>query len=228
MSKVRYPQLDERLQAAADLFTACETGADIGADHGRLSCYLLRENICNRMIVADISAASLSKARGLLERCGLASRAVFRVADGLFALDHPAQCIAVCGMGGRLMAGILRAGKEKLQGAALVLSCHTEIPLVRKAIVEIGYHLAAERLVRCGGRFYIIMRAEPGTNQYSEKEIYLGPLLMRDCPPLWQDYLQWRKGVVGCERGHQTQLGWIMEELANEATDGKSGTGLAE
>ena len=28
---MRYPQLDERLIAAAELFSACEIGADIGA-----------------------------------------------------------------------------------------------------------------------------------------------------------------------------------------------------
>ena len=60
------PQLDARLQAVAALFTPCETGADIGADHGKLSCYLLAHNICKKMIVTDISAGSLSKAKQLL------------------------------------------------------------------------------------------------------------------------------------------------------------------
>ena len=92
---MRYPQLDERLQAAADLFSACDLGADIGADHGRLSCHLLHTNTCQRMIVADISDESLQKARNLLSLHCLDSRVEYRVADGLKALEgHKINCAA--------------------------------------------------------------------------------------------------------------------------------------
>lgn len=35
------PHMDERLKAVMSLVPACDTAADIGADHGRLSCNLL-------------------------------------------------------------------------------------------------------------------------------------------------------------------------------------------
>ena len=218
---MRLPSLDERLQAAADLFTACDTGADIGADHGRLSCYLLHHQICGQMIVADISADSLAKAQRLLKLHGLFNRADFRAADGLDALKNKrAQCIAICGMGGRLMSRILLNGKSRLQGADLVLSSHTEIPLVRSAICEIGYHIHQEKLVRAKGRYYVVMKAVPGPQTYTEKELYLGPILMRQQPELWQPYLLWREGVVACEQEHDMQLRWIREEICNGNIDG--------
>ena len=219
MNNVRTPQLDERLQAAADLFAACGTGADIGADHGRLSCYLLAHDQCRRMIVADISADSLAKARRLLTLHHLEDRADFRVADGLAALHENVDCVAICGMGGRVMADILERGQQRLHGAALVLSCHTEIPLLRAALVRLGYHLCAERLVRAKGRFYIVLRAEPGQACYTEKELYLGPVLLREKPALWHSYLHWREGVVSCEQGHEKQLQWIREEMQHEPAD---------
>ena len=218
---MRLPSLDERLQAAADLFTACDTGADIGADHGRLSCYLLNKQICSRMIVADISGESLAKAKRLLDLHSLSERAVFRVADGFDALaGSQIQCAAICGMGGRVMAGILKKGTAQLKGADLVLSCHTEIPLVRAAVCKIGYRIDQEKLVRAKGRYYVIMKAVPGKIQYTEKEIYLGPVLMRQKPELWLSYLKWREGVVACEQGHDVQLQWIREELCNGNIEG--------
>ena len=217
---MRFPSLDERLQAAADLFTACDTGADIGADHGRLSCYLLHHQICQRMIVADISADSLSKAERLLSLHELSDRAFFRVADGLDALrEHPAQCVAICGMGGRLMSEILHRGKDMLKNADLILSCHTEIPLIRKTVTEINYSIQTERLVRAKGRYYVIMRAVPGASKYSEKELYLGPELLKGREAFWQSYLQWREGVVSCEKDHEKQLVWIREELKHGTID---------
>ena len=54
--------LDERLSLAAALYEPCEVGADIGTDHGLLPCHLLKENICQQMIFADVSAKALRHA----------------------------------------------------------------------------------------------------------------------------------------------------------------------
>lgn len=211
---MRYPQLDERLQAAADLFSACDLGADIGADHGRLSCHLLHTNKCREMIVSDISADSLQKARNLLSLHQLDNRVQFRVADGLEALnENTAACAAICGMGGALISKILLAGCDSLHEAALVICSHTDIPLVRQSLCRIGYHLAEERIVRAKGRFYIVLRAEKGEVAYSEKELYLGPCLLKKPDEMLMRYLTWREGVVSCEKGHERQLIWIREEI---------------
>ena len=74
--------------------------------------------------------------------------------------------------------------------------------------------IKSERIARAKGRFYVLMRAEPGNAHYTERELYLGPALLDNPPPLWQDYLRWREGVVACEAGHERQLAWIREELA--------------
>lgn len=95
-----------------------------------------------------------------------------------------------------------------------MLSSHTDIPLVRQTLMQIGYAITAERIARAKGRFYVLMRAEPGNAHYTERELYLGPALLDNPPPLWQDYLRWREGVVACEAGHERQLAWIREELA--------------
>lgn len=210
---MRMPKLDARLQAVAALFTPCDTGADIGADHGRLSCYLLAQNTCKRMIVTDISADSLSKAQQLLSRHGLENRAVFCVGDGFSPLPQTVECAVICGMGGRTMAGILNRAEGKLHKADLVLSSQTEIPLVRKTIQDIGYYVAAEKIAYDAGRYYIVMLAKHGHVQYQEKEIYLGPVLMKEKPEAWREYLNWRLGVVSQEQGHRKQLEWIREEL---------------
>ena len=138
--------LDDRLSRAAALFPACAYGADIGADHGRLSCYLLESGKCGRMCVADISESSLEKAKKLLTRRGLDDRADILIGDGLSVLPRPAQAIAILGMGGKTLSHILLSGKDRLCGAALILSAHTEIETVRRALVELGYRIEAEEI----------------------------------------------------------------------------------
>ena len=83
----RAPILDGRLSAAMALAGQPKLFADIGADHGRLSVVMLLADPKRRALVADVSAAALSKAQARISWMGLTDRAVFAVADGLDALD---------------------------------------------------------------------------------------------------------------------------------------------
>lgn len=210
---MRLPQLDDRLSKAAKLFPACAYGADIGADHGRLSCFLLANNRCARMCISDLSAPSLEKAKRLMALHGLAERADFAVGDGLQVLEQKADAIAVLGMGGKTIAHILQKGIHKIQGATLILSAHTEITALRRKITEIGYRLDAEDIARAGGRYYVIMRAVPGESAYSEPEMLLGPKLMETVPEEYLPYLKWRRDVLFCENTEEGRMNLkIVEE----------------
>ncbi len=218
---MRLPKLDERLLKAANMFPACAYGADIGADHGRLSCYLLA-NKCERMFVSDLSAPSLEKAKRLLRLHGFADRADFCVCDGLNGLEQQADAIAILGMGGKTIAQILQSGKETRQGATLIVSAHTELGILRHCISAIGYHIDEEQIAHAGGRYYIIIRALPGERSYTEKEMLIGPYLMEKGGEHFMDYLAWRRDVLKCENTEQGRrhLDMILEVM-QDAGDGK-------
>ncbi len=189
--------MDERLTLAASLYEPCDVGADIGTDHGLLPCYLMNHGICNRMILADISEKALQHARDQVRRQGLEDRARLICTDGLNAVDEKVGCISITGMGGQTMADIVLNGRERLQGAALVLSAHTDQELVRRAVQEIGYHLVAEKLCRVAGRFYLVWKALPGEEKLDEDAIALGtPMLLESENPLLEEYLARRTWVL--------------------------------
>lgn len=188
--------LDERLSLAASLYQPCQLGADIGTDHGLLPCYLLKQGICQRMIFADVSPKALLHAREQVQRQGLGEQARLVCADGLEALDVPCGCVSIMGMGGETLASILVKGADRLQGAVLVLSAHTDLHLVRQAVRDIGYHFVREELCRAAGRFYLIWRAEPGLAPMTDKDIRFGSLLHRPMTEQLQAYFRWRIAVL--------------------------------
>lgn len=210
----RFPELDDRLSRAAALFPACEYGADIGADHGRLSCFLLESGKAKRMCVADISADSLKKAETLLASRGLAERADFRVGDGLSVLERPAGAIAILGMGGHTLCGILENGRDQLRGAALILSAHTDMHLVRKTLMEMKYRIETEEIAYAANRFYCLLRAVPGKEALTEKQLCIGPRLMETVPAHYPEYLRWRIGLASKKQSDQgrQELVWLKEE----------------
>ena len=69
---------------------------------------------------------------------------------------------------------ILLSGKDRLQGASLVLSAHTDLPLIREAVHMVGYHLDREEPCFCAGRYYLVMRARPGARPVTQQEIRIG------------------------------------------------------
>ena len=197
-----------------ELVPPCAIAAEIGADHGIISAHLLSRGTCGRMVVSDISAASLLKARRLFASHGLKGRADFRVADGLEALDAPVEAVVIAGMGVRTITGILARGRGRLHGAALVLQTNTGVAGLRAWLAGNGFRVDAERLSREGRRFYIAMRATEGYAAYSEKELYLGPCLIKERPPLLREYLAWRRGCLLAARGGEhPAMKWIEEEM---------------
>ena len=213
-------QLDARLSLAYDLYDPCELAADIGTDHAHLPAALLQRGRCQRMILTDLSESALCNARNEMIRCRLMDRVSLRAGDGLAPLSEACGMISVTGMGGRTIRDILLEGKEKLQGASLVLSAHTDLPLIREAVQEIGYHLDREEPCFCAGRFYLVLRARPGAREMTPREIRLGGPLFESSSDQLIPYLSRRldvlldrlRGLESAETPDEEQIAQVRED----------------
>ena len=188
--------LDARLSLAYDLYDPCELAADIGTDHAHLPAALLQRGRCRRMILTDLSESALRNARDEMIRCRLTDRAELRLGDGLAPLEETCGMISVMGMGGRTVRNIIVSGQTRLQGASLLLSAHTDLPLIREAVQAVGYHLDREEPCFCAGRYYLVMRARPGVREMSAREIRLGGPLFASSSDQLNPYLFRRVEVL--------------------------------
>ena len=212
--------LDARLSLAYDLYDPCELAADIGTDHAHLPAALLQRGRCRHMILTDLSESALRNARDEMIRCRLTDRVTLRAGNGLEPLDEACGMISVTGMGGRTIRDILLEGKEKLRGASLVLSAHTDLPLIREAVQEIGYHLDREEPCFCAGRFYLVLRARPGAREMTPREIRLGGPLFESSSDQLIPYLSRRldvlldrlRGLESAETPDEEQIAQVRED----------------
>ena len=203
----------------ASLVPVCALAADIGADHGRLSCYLLGRNICQSMIVSDISDDSLSKARALLKKHGLDERARFIVADGVRAVQEPVTAVIIAGLGGQTISGIL-SHNAYLGQAMLLLSSHTQTQLLRTSLMQSGYMIKQELVVRDDARYYTVIQAQRGQAEYSGKELFIGPTLRGTQSARVSEYLLWRSKVLEGERDRDPRYTlWLREETDRALCD---------
>lgn len=186
-------QLSRRLQTVADQVLSGGVLADIGCDHGFTSIYLVSNNKVKKAIAMDVREGPLGRAAEHVAESGLQGQIGLRLSDGMEKLQPgEADTILISGMGGALMEQILRAHPEVTKAAEeLVLSPQSEVCRIRKCVHELGFRIAREDMVHDMGKYYVVLRAVPGTEHYSQMVEYTyGRDLIQQRHPVFLQYMQ--------------------------------------
>lgn len=169
-------QLSERLNTVASLIPKCKTLADVGTDHGYLPIYCLQNDICKRAIAMDINKMPLEKSRQNIEKYGMSEYAETRLSDGFEKLKYcEADCIVTAGMGGLLIADILKKGKHAFgENTALIFQPMIAVRELREYLYLNGYTVLKECVCREENKYYNIISAVFKNTEYNLEDIVLG------------------------------------------------------
>ena len=153
-------KLSKRLQTVANLVSG-NIVADIGCDHGKLAEYLLENSVVKKMIVSDISAPSLQKAIDLLCISNYNFEAI--CCDGLQGYQGKDidQCI-ISGMGGDEIMHII--SNSPIQINSFILSPQHNNIDVKKFMLNAGYNIDYDIIIKDKGKFYNIFRCNKSNN----------------------------------------------------------------
>lgn len=81
-------KISDRIKAICDAVTSGETIADIGTDHAYVPLILYKNNVSPHVIMCDISADSLSKAKKSFTDAEIdMPESSFRVGDGIDVIE---------------------------------------------------------------------------------------------------------------------------------------------
>ncbi len=195
--------LSLRLRAVYALLEGGETFADIGTDHAYLPARLVLDGKYRRAVASDVAPGPLENARRTVDALGLADRIELRLAPGLAGLRAgEADAAAIAGMGGELIAAILEEGPVPPH---LVLQPMTREEKLRRFLLESGFRVEEEKLVREGKRIYTVMKARPGGEKrvIGEAEAVVGRVPEDNPKELAAAYLAKKKAVLlKAERGN--------------------------
>ena len=104
--------------------------------------------------------------------------------DGACALNRRVDVAVIAGMGGETIASIIQNAQGHLDGARLLLQPNVAAPQLRAALNRCGWRISREALARDGRRIYPIIEAVEGSQVLNEVELEVGPVLLRERPPL--------------------------------------------
>lgn len=181
-------ELTPRLRFLADWVPPGARLADIGTDHGHLPVWLLLQGKVVSAIASDLRAGPLERARATGEIYGVQG-IEYRLGNGL-DLIHPEEVdtIVIAGMGGETISSILEAAPWTIDGQhTLLLSPHTKAEVLRKFLMEHGYAIQREALVKDRGTIYPVMETTGGKMTLTPAQLYGGAKLNSD--PLGDRYI---------------------------------------
>lgn len=187
--------LSIRLQAVLTMISPTDVLADVGCDHGYLSKACLEKGV-NYIQLIDNKIGPLRAAEKNLNAYLPTQTLKFSLADGLTELDEVVDTVAICGMGGNLIAKIISDSYERTKSLKkLILQANTKVELLRRFLSDYHFEIINEEIVEDAGFTYEIIEVVYNENArvYSEAECLMGPILLMKKPSLfikkWHGYL---------------------------------------
>lgn len=192
-------KLSKRLMAIAKLIQKHSNHgylADIGSDHGYLPCWLVEQNAIEGAFACEIADGPLQACQSTVQLCHMEDKISVRKGDGLAPIvDEDNDVVSICGMGGNLICDILEANLSKCHINTLVLQANINECFVREYLLSHGWMIVDEDIVEDMHHYYEIIVAKKGIQTLSEKEIYMGPYLLKNKNETFIKKWQWQKSI---------------------------------
>lgn len=141
-----------RIKALADDVDIDDVVLDVGCDHGYLSIYLKKNNLCKEVYASDISVNALNVARENFKKNKLDIKTF--VSDGFENIPVKFDTAVIAGMG---TSTILKILKNKKRPNRLILGSQNDLYHLRSAMYNLGYKLVDEQAILEKGHYYIIL-----------------------------------------------------------------------
>ncbi len=183
-------KLSKRLDAISSLVPINAKIIDIGCDHALLDIYLYQKNITKHIIASDINNNALESARRNVKENNLEKHIDIRLGDGLSTINESDKIdtIIISGMGTHTIVGILKNNRDKLKMIdTIIIQSNTKLEFLRKEITKLNYLIEDELLIE-DKKIYTIIKFIKGSEKYTKKELYFGPVLLKKNEDIFKKY----------------------------------------
>ena len=201
--------------------------ADIGTDHGYLPCVMALRGYKGNIYASDLREGPLNTAISNAEHFKVSDKIEFLLGDGLeLCPKDKLDTIVIAGMGGDNICGILDRARwcmdEKYK---LILQPMKKAEILRYWLVNKGFYIENEDLVKDGGVVYQLLTARYGKKtSLSSAELFTGSIELIKENPLYPQMLsvqlsRFRKLVAGLKKTSLKQYDAklkLSEEILSE------------
>lgn len=188
-------KLSLRLENMLDMIpSSTHTLVDVGADHG----YLILEAIDRKKIIGGLAIENkqgpYEHLCSSIKQYGYEKEIQASFSSGLEKVEKTYDLIVIAGMGAGSIIKILKEGFMHLPCPKyLLLDAHNDLPLLRREVVSLGYHIDEERILEEDNVFYELILFSLGKKEYPEEDYLFGPCLRKEKSPTF--LLKWQRKI---------------------------------
>lgn len=159
--------LTVRLETVKNLVNNADCVFDVGTDHGYVPISLINEKKAKKVIAADINEGPLKNAEKNIRFAGLSNKIELRLGSGMVPLeDGEADTVIIAGMGGILIADIIKESFEKAKKVRkFILQPMYSQDFLRKYLLDNGFEITGEYLARENEKIYNIITVAFGNEK---------------------------------------------------------------
>ncbi len=181
--------LSERLKSLANYVEEDSRIIDIGCDHAYLDIYLMQHKKNIFLIASDINEKALNNAKQNIKKYNLDNKIDVRLGNGLDIVNNDEiDTIIMSGLGTHKIVGVLVNNINKLKNVKqIIIQSNTNIEFLRKKVISLKYYIASEELVKENNIIYTIIDFRKGKRRYTKKDIYFGPILIKENSDLFKE-----------------------------------------
>lgn len=188
--------ISNRLKTIAEIVLSKESQKiiDVGCDHALLDIYLLQNNPNLKLVASDNKELPLENAKKNILKYSFLNKIEVCLKDGIEDIDKDIDTIVISGMGEETIIDILEKDKEELKHVnRLIISSNNKYYDLRKKIINLGFYITNEKIVFEDDKYYIIIEFTKGEKKYSDKELFMGPVLLQSKDNLFYKYYSYIK-----------------------------------
>lgn len=163
----------DRIKKLCKYLSPCKTFADIGCDHGYCTQYMLKNNLCENAVIADVSEKCLAKAKSLLKKYVEEGKCRPVCCFGLDGIENSVDLALIAGMGGEEVTEIL---KRAYIPENFVLQPMRNVTQVREFLLDSGAEITRDDVFESGGKYYFVICGKKSGNKstYTPAQLRFG------------------------------------------------------
>lgn len=184
-------KISNRLLKIADMVDENSNIIDVGCDHALLDIYLSFNGLNGKIIASDITEGAVKQAKKNVSLYN-ANNVDVRIGDGLNTVKKTdnINTVIMSGLGNQKIVNILKENTNILKKVnTIIIQSNTGYSTIRKELNDMGYYIIDEALVKERDIIYVIIKFKKGKIIHSKKELYFGPVLLKNKNKLFKELI---------------------------------------
>lgn len=175
----------KRIEKIAEIIDLNNKGVfDVGSDHGYLLTSLRKKNDKIKLKGVENKLGPFKNLKDNTSFLNIETS----LSDGIDELTNDYSCVVLAGMGYKNIVEIITKHLDKLNFIEqIVIDSHTNIDLCRKFFVNLNFYIDQEVILKEKGIYYEIISFKRGNKRYTDKEIFYGPILLKNKSQIFKE-----------------------------------------